>query len=79
MPETDAQKIRDELEDITRELVKLNDEYEKICKKIDRLPTSQLDKLKGLCNEKARIYTRKQFLENQKHNKINLLQLNWEW
>lgn len=75
MPENEKQKIRDELEDITKELVQIEDQYQNIQKKIDRLPNSQLYKLKWLCNEKARLYTRKKFLEEQKHNKINLLQL----
>ena len=74
MPENEKQMIREQLEEITKELVKVEDEYKTIQKKIDRLPNSQLYKLKWLCNEKARLFQRKKSLENEKHNKINLLQ-----
>ena len=46
MPENEKQMIREQLEEITKELVKVEDEYKAIQKKIDRLPNSQLYKLK---------------------------------
>ena len=64
MPEDkNITRIRGELEEITKQLVKTNDEYEAICKRIDKLPNSRLKELKGLCVEKDRIFQKKKFLE----------------
>jgi len=44
--EAKEQAIRAELEELTRKEVKLQDEFDKICVKIEKLPNSRLVELK---------------------------------
>lgn len=71
----EKKKIRNELENISRELDEINLAYEKIQRKIDKLPYNQLEKLRWLSDEKTRIYQIKNFLEKQKQEKTNLLNI----
>lgn len=68
-------KIRLELENITRELVKLNDDLDKIETKIVKLPYNKLEKLRPLSDEKWRIKSRIDYLEWRRNEFINLLNI----
>ena len=65
-------KVRDEIEELTKQKDKLEGEYETICKKIEKLPTSRLKDLRGLCDEKAKLFSQIKFLEEEKLKKTNL-------
>lgn len=71
--EAKEQAIRAELEELTRKEVKLQDEFDKICVKIEKLPTSRLVELKWLCNKKQEIFTNLQFIRSEKNKRIHLI------
>lgn len=66
-------KIREELEGLTRELVQVDDKIESISRKIERLPDSKLDQLRGLVDERDRLLFEKQSKENRRNHLINLI------
>ena len=68
------QKFRDELEDITKELVKLNNEAERLQYKIDH--TDEVEEnaeLKELCNEQMILENKIKSKEDRRNHLINLL------
>lgn len=70
-------ELRDKLEEITLELVKLYEELDKIEIKIIKLPYNKLEKLKPLSDEKFRIKSRMDYLEEERKRFINLLNTKW--
>ena len=66
-------KIREELEGLTRELVQIDDKIVSISRKIERLPDSKLDQLRGLVDERDRLLFEKQSKENRRNHLINLI------
>lgn len=66
-------KIREELEGLTRELVQIDDKIASISRKIERLPDSKLDQLRGLVDERDRLLFEKQSKENRRNHLINLI------
>lgn len=70
---TREKKVRDQLEEITKEIVKIEDEFQAISRKIDKLPNSRLSQLKWLCQQKAAIFMQLQVKEKERQRLINLL------
>lgn len=70
-------ELRNKLEDITMELVKLWDELDKVEIRIMKLPYDKLDRLKGLTDDKFRIKSRMDYLEEERRRFINLLNIKW--
>lgn len=66
-------KIRAELEELTRAIVQEDTAIENLQRKINRLPASRLKDLKWLVAERVEHENKKKFLENQRNEKINLL------
>jgi hypothetical protein len=71
--ETREAKIRAELEELTKEIVKEDTAIEYIQKRIDKLPASRFKDLKGLVNERVEHENKRKFLDTQRNEKINLL------
>lgn len=72
--EEKQKEITDELEDLTRELVKLNDEADRLQVKIDKTnPVSQNAKLKELCTQQMVLQNTIKAKENRRNHLINLL------
>lgn len=66
-------KIREEIEWLTREIVKEDTEIDNLQKKINRLPATRLKDLKGLVNERVEHENRRNYLDSKRNEKINLL------
>lgn len=66
-------KIRLELEDLTKEIVQLESKIEEKQKEINRLPAQKLKLLKWLVEERVELEGRKSYLENKRNDRINLL------
>ena len=74
MQEEKKQKFRDELENITRELVKLNNEFEILQQQIDEIDEVEKNaEMKELCSQKWVLKARIDSLENRRNHLINLL------
>lgn len=74
MQEEKQKEIRSELEDLTRELVKLNDEADRLQVKIDKTnPVNQNAKLKELCTQQMVLQNTIKTKENRRNHLINLL------
>lgn len=74
MQEEKKQKFRDELEDITRELVKLDNEAERLQYKIDH--TDEVEEnaeLKQLCQEQMILQNKIKSKQERRNHLINLL------
>ena len=66
-------QIRAEIEELTRTIVQEDSAIETIQRRIDRLPASRLRDLKGLVAERVEHENKRKFLDNQRNDKINLL------
>ena len=66
-------KIREEIEWLTREIVKEDTEIDNLQKKINRLPATRLKDLKGLVNERVEHENKRNYLDSKRNEKINLL------
>lgn len=76
MFETKEQKeIRARLNNYKIEEVRLREEYEKLEKKIAKLPYNQLEKLKPMSDRKYAIECRLNYLTEQINKNINLLNM----
>lgn len=74
MQEEKTKKYRDELEEITRELVQLEDEVEVLQVKIDKIDeVKENAKMKELCFKKGTIQTRIESMKKRRNHLINLL------
>ena len=76
MFETKEQKeLRAKLNNYKIEEVRLREEYEKLEKKIAKLPYNQLEKLKPMSDRKYAIECRLNYLTEQINKNINLLNM----
>lgn len=76
MFETKEQKeIRARLNNYKVEEARLREEYDKLEKKIAKLPYNQLKKLKPMCDRKYTIKCRLDYLTEQINKNINLLNI----
>lgn len=76
MFETKEQKeLRARLNNYKIEEVRLREEYEKLEKKIAKLPYNQLEKLKPMSDRKYAIECRLNYLTEQINKNINLLNM----
>ena len=76
MFETKEQKeLRAKLNNYKIEEVRLREEYEKLEKKIVKLPYNQLEKLKPMSDRKYAIECRLNYLTEQINKNINLLNM----
>jgi len=76
MFETKEQKeLRARLNNYKIEEVRLREEYEKLEKKIAKLPYNQLEKLKPMSDRKYTIECRLNYLTEQINKNINLLNM----
>lgn len=76
MFETKEQKeLRARLNNYKIEEVRLREEYEKLEKKISKLPYNQLEKLKPMSDRKYAIECRLNYLTEQINKNINLLNM----
>ena len=66
-------KIRLDLEELTKEIVWLESKIEEKQKEINRLPAHKLKFLRDLVNERSVLEGRKEYLEWKRNEKINLL------
>jgi len=71
--EAKENKIRTELEELTKEIVWLDGKIEDKQKEINRLPAHKLKFLRDLVNERSVLEGRKEYLEWKRNEKINLL------
>jgi len=71
--EAKENKIRAELEELTKEIVWLESKIEDKQKEINRLPAHKLKFLRDLVNERGVLEGRKEYLEWKRNEKINLL------
>lgn len=74
MQEEKKQKFRDELENITRELVKLDNEAEKLQYKIDHTDeVEENEELKQLCQQQMILQNKIKTKQDRRNHLINLL------
>lgn len=74
----EKQKYRDELENITRELVKLDNEADKLQYRIDHTDeVEENSELKKLCNDQMILENKIKSLKDRKNHLINLLNIVW--
>ena len=71
--ETKENKIRAELEELTKEIVWIESKIEDKQKEINKLPVHRLKFLRNLVNERSILEGRKEYLEWKRNEKINLL------
>lgn len=68
-------KIRAELEEITRTLVQVNNQLDELQVKIDKCPAKNYVKLKELCSMKDSLLKQKEYYTKQHQEKVNLLNI----
>ena len=66
-------KIRLELEDLTKEIVQLEGKIEEKQKEINRLPAQKLKLLKWLVEERVEMENKRNYLETKRNEKVNLI------
>lgn len=66
-------KIRNEIEELTREIVQLDTKIESKQREINKLPSNKLKLLKWLVEERVELENRRNYLDNKRNEKINLI------
>ena len=66
-------KIRDEIEALTKEIIQVTTKRDNLQRDIDRLPAKKLKFLKDMVNDRVQLDWRINYLEEQRNDKINLL------